>query len=1352
MEGSAGMRGRAKPAAELDPLVGSLLHGKYRILRSIGEGGFGAVYEAVDERGAGNRVAIKVLRGELAGNEALVRAFREEARRVTRLGHPNVVDWKVFDEDEQGTRYFVMELVEGEELDRVLGREGPLEPARVARLLLQMLDALRAAHHLSETESILHLDLKPRNVFLVPAKGSRPEQVKVIDFGIGQYVGEEPDGGQGDLVAAQQTLLGSHQSAPLAGLNPSTLRFARVEESEPNTDRDFRRCTGCTPEYASPEQCAHVLGLADIRPLDGRSDVYSLGVMAFQMLTGELPFARPLAREDYLHIHRQRPARRVARMGAKVPRRLARFVERCLAKDPERRFRDTHEAWRAMQRIVHPPVAARAALVGGPLLALALAGGALLRGGGEPPSAPLRVEGRPLSAQSPLYLGPARPTARLELPAEARPVQAARLQLLRVPDGEPLGGFEVVLEDGELALVARSRPPGRIEQRVRVAAPGLGVRLEEFVLVWLGEGAWELEQVALGGTPLAELGGRAVDPSGLALEVWVAGDAKGELAGVGAARAGGPSLALAHDFDQGPRRRFRAPLDRLDLAPGAQEIELVLRDPAGREERRRWSLDVVPEALAPPRVRLLDRSFTGAEVECLRSGLDHRLTPRTRPELVVELVRPAELVWRIESAELEGAPSGRSPAALRHGIPLGDLAGERSYRAAFHWEVDDGASVLRGEGSRRGARDGVLQLAFEAATAEVEARLGSGLGARALVEDEPVYLREREAPLWVARATPVPMRVEVRLEREGAKGGAPALVCDDLRSLSTHECRLDLRFPDDGAYALVVATHPFDSAAEFPTLQPESVRRFRLVVDGLPPRLLGLEGLAPGTVVLSLDGLPASLTARVDAGGPHSSPARVDWELRATAGGGALAQGSAPVPAGGAGLVELDLGALRSLGEGLPDGEHRLMVHTRDAAGNGAEPEGLALTVALRGPELRPEAPRPGTVWQPSSAGRWTVQVRAEDPNGVRGVRARLAAQGDGPAPLELVLAPQGTSSTWSAEVELPHEWSRRTLTISLAALDGAGQGSERTLADVRLPEIREARPAVLVDAAGHRMRWVGPNGGPYLFGGEGDHFENQRAREADLPDFNPRAHVQSRSWQIRYGPGEIEGFYLDEYEVSVGEYADFLADPRGWAASTWWPPGSERPGDPGRREELLGLLQAADAELPVSGVTWEEAQAFAAWAGKRLPSFVEWEFAARGTEYRILAAGGAGARINAGRVLGGPWPRGEGADLTPDTLLRDLSGNVAEWTASPADGQRGRPGDAHRELLRDPDAWRTGGPYRAFWAAGAGFDSRRVDFSEAVERERTWSGPQVGFRCALSLGQAREALRAGRLRAEDRP
>ena len=322
------------PRGATGDLTGTLLGGQYRILRKIGSGGFGAVYEAED-RLLHHRVAIKVMNADSARSPEDLTKFKEEARRLTLVHHPNVVDWEAFGETEDGILYFVMELlVEGEELAALLAREAPLEPRRAARLLLQLLDALRCVHFLTETESILHLDLKPGNVFVLPGRGrgARRELVKVIDFGIGQHINRgdaQVDGG-----GAPQAL-----TSAVPG---------------PGSEVGVQRNSSCTPEYAAPEHCAHLLADQPVLALDGRADLYSLGVIGYQMLQGELPYPTPVNRRDLLRMHIEDPPRPLPARGGLLRRRLSRFLERCLERDREKRWPDSEAAYEALRRIVRP--------------------------------------------------------------------------------------------------------------------------------------------------------------------------------------------------------------------------------------------------------------------------------------------------------------------------------------------------------------------------------------------------------------------------------------------------------------------------------------------------------------------------------------------------------------------------------------------------------------------------------------------------------------------------------------------------------------------------------------------------------------------------------------------------------------------------------------------------------------------------------------------------------------------------------------------------------------------------------------------------------------------------------------
>ncbi len=314
-------------AGEYPDLSGEVLCDKYRVHRVVGIGGYGAVYEASDLI-LGYRVAIKVLSPRAAAED--LEAFREEARRVTRLSCPNIVEWKSFEQETGGTCFFVMEYLDGEDLEVVIRREGQLAPTRVTLILLQILNALRSAHELPGGGSVLHLDLKPKNVFLLPARVDEAERVKVIDFGIGQYFGgEEVDASRRDEEPEAEGPIRAAKG-PAHGLG-------------------FPLSRACTPEYASPEQCAHLTLFSWDDPrlvqLDGRSDLYSLGVLAYRMLAGRLPYDKPERRTDWLKVHQKQAHRPLAEEELEVSRELITFVERCLAKDREQRWPTAQAAY-----------------------------------------------------------------------------------------------------------------------------------------------------------------------------------------------------------------------------------------------------------------------------------------------------------------------------------------------------------------------------------------------------------------------------------------------------------------------------------------------------------------------------------------------------------------------------------------------------------------------------------------------------------------------------------------------------------------------------------------------------------------------------------------------------------------------------------------------------------------------------------------------------------------------------------------------------------------------------------------------------------------------------------------------
>jgi len=265
--------------------VPRVVEGKYRIEQMLGRGGMGAVYRARDLR-LDRLVALKVVRPELLEDNDARRRFKREAQIVARLQHPGIVSIYDFGTIAGGGAYLVMELVRGEDLRRVLHREGRLEPARAAKILAAVCGAIEAAHH----EGILHRDLKPENILLPGGEG----EAKVLDFGVAKLVEDR----------------GSDQP------------------SEPHATLTMAGTIVGTPAYMAPEQLR-----AD--PPDPRTDVFALGVIAYEMIGGELPFSRGSLADVILA--QARGARPLIERDAAIPAPLDRAIARALNMDPEER-------------------------------------------------------------------------------------------------------------------------------------------------------------------------------------------------------------------------------------------------------------------------------------------------------------------------------------------------------------------------------------------------------------------------------------------------------------------------------------------------------------------------------------------------------------------------------------------------------------------------------------------------------------------------------------------------------------------------------------------------------------------------------------------------------------------------------------------------------------------------------------------------------------------------------------------------------------------------------------------------------------------------------------------------------
>ena len=274
--------------------------GNYQLVRKLGEGGMGVVFLGQHQL-LGRRAAIKVLLPELSARPDIVNRFFNEARAVTSISDPGIVQVFDFGYHTDGSAFIVMEFLDGEPLDRRLARCGRLPVGEALRLARQLALSLAAAH----AQRIVHRDLKPENIFLVPDAGvASGERTKILDFGIAKLSDEHP----GKLKTHTGMLMG-------------------------------------TPVYMSPEQCR---GLAEV---DHRSDIYSLGCVLFHVLTGRPPFEGE-APGDILSAHIREPAPAPSSRAPHVPPSVDALVLRCLAKAVGERFQSMAELTAAVGAVM----------------------------------------------------------------------------------------------------------------------------------------------------------------------------------------------------------------------------------------------------------------------------------------------------------------------------------------------------------------------------------------------------------------------------------------------------------------------------------------------------------------------------------------------------------------------------------------------------------------------------------------------------------------------------------------------------------------------------------------------------------------------------------------------------------------------------------------------------------------------------------------------------------------------------------------------------------------------------------------------------------------------------------------
>lgn len=442
-----------------DPLIGRVINDRFRIVSLIARGGMGKVYRA-EQAPLGREVAIKVLHPSYSGENdpEFHRRFFLEASTCSKLTHPNTVTIFDYGRTDDDIYYIAMELLEGRTLHRTLREEGPFPAARAMHVARQICRSLREAHALG----VIHRDLKPANVFLVE-HGDERDFVKVLDFGLVKDLGET-----GEDLTQTGLFMGS-------------------------------------PKYMSPEQ---IRG----EKVDGRADIYALGVILYEMLTGKVPFDRPNSVNILMaHVHEPPPPMKEANPAADVPPALERLVLRAMAKRPEDRFArmdDVLDALKSLAADAGVSVSRSVELTTGELAALSgphptVAITATPSVTPSPLPRPARVEAPATKSRAGLVLGalgallgivgvavvaaiatdePDEVEARL--PEEPAPAAPGSVRPAVAPDAQP------VLPVPRTLVRLRSTPPGA---RVRVGDAEYGPTPAD--VEWTGEEAARGRQV-----------------------------------------------------------------------------------------------------------------------------------------------------------------------------------------------------------------------------------------------------------------------------------------------------------------------------------------------------------------------------------------------------------------------------------------------------------------------------------------------------------------------------------------------------------------------------------------------------------------------------------------------------------------------------------------------------------------------------------------------------------------------------------------------------------------------------------------------------------------------------------------
>jgi serine/threonine-protein kinase len=432
---------------------GSVIRGKYRVLCKVGQGGMGSVYKALHLAFDELR-ALKVIAPELLTDDLFVKRFKHEAVITRKLQHPNAVRVDDIDEAEDGRPYIVMEFIEGKSLKKLIREEGPLPPSRVLAIIKQAANALDAANRLG----MVHRDIKPDNIALVDSPEG--EMVKVLDFGIAK------------------------------------MKEARMGESAGLTLTGAGVVIG-TPQYMSPEQAMGKRG----DELDGRADLYSLGVVMYQMLTADLPFKADTTMEMLL-AHMQKPPAPIGTLHPElqVPENVAALTMRLLEKNRDLRPPSARALIQEIDKIEKEIPAPQKTRIVGPEDLMranesrAASGGGRGAAGPAVPPRPQSPPPRPVEIPKPVPPAPVRPQPQVVAPpprpkpAESRWGMWAALIVLLLGIGG--GGLYIAMHDKDHNTPTPVAGP---PTATLSADPATVVKGQSVTLNWSSQNATDLD-------------------------------------------------------------------------------------------------------------------------------------------------------------------------------------------------------------------------------------------------------------------------------------------------------------------------------------------------------------------------------------------------------------------------------------------------------------------------------------------------------------------------------------------------------------------------------------------------------------------------------------------------------------------------------------------------------------------------------------------------------------------------------------------------------------------------------------------------------------------------------------------